>query len=185
MAWSVVFCVASGCSPYAEFVSLSPRLEAVDVNAAGVGVGIQGGEKHVGFIEVRATRDSSNELDLLEILSGGRFLVIEARRLKIGVQLDAGLANASLERFRNDNSLVSFGTGAFAEVSLAKSVSAFALGGLRQYWDTTKPTTCNDGWQSGSTGQGTCSHHGGIHHYNDMVGDGAGFEIAFGLRWRF
>lgn len=26
--------------------------------------------------------------------------------------------------------------------------------------------TCEDGWQSYSKGQGTCSHHGGVEHWN-------------------
>lgn len=26
---------------------------------------------------------------------------------------------------------------------------------------------CNDGWRSHSTGSGTCSWHGGVHHYID------------------
>lgn len=30
-----------------------------------------------------------------------------------------------------------------------------------------KGAICNDGWRSHSTGQGTCSWHGGIDHYID------------------
>jgi hypothetical protein len=26
--------------------------------------------------------------------------------------------------------------------------------------------TCEDGWESYSTGSGTCSHHGGVEHWN-------------------
>jgi hypothetical protein len=26
--------------------------------------------------------------------------------------------------------------------------------------------TCEDGWKSYSTGSGTCSHHGGVEHWN-------------------
>ena len=29
-----------------------------------------------------------------------------------------------------------------------------------------KGATCEDGWKSHSTGSGTCSHHGGVDHWN-------------------
>jgi len=44
---------------------------------------------------------------------------------------------------------------------------------LREYWIGDYPiygtnrigAICDDGWHSHSTGRGTCSHHGGVHHW--------------------
>jgi hypothetical protein len=44
---------------------------------------------------------------------------------------------------------------------------------------------CEDGWRSGATGRGACSHHDGVDHWNyadKPMGDRVtGFGISFGL----
>jgi hypothetical protein len=44
---------------------------------------------------------------------------------------------------------------------------------------------CEDGWRSGATGRGACSHHDGVDHWNyadKPMGDRAsGLGISFGL----
>ena len=101
------------------------------------------------------------------------------------MQADIGAVHADLDRLRNGNTLVSLGFGVQPALRLHEAVSIVGVLGYRLYFDTTEPTTCNDGTTSSSVGSGTCSYHGGIAHYNERIGDGGGIEASLGVRLSF
>jgi len=138
-----------------------------------------------GYVELRFLEDEDEELDLGEFNMGIR--TRPARRGPLGLrgQVDIGLVRADLDRLQNDNTLISLGFGVQPVLRLNEAVSIVGLLGYRFYFDTTEPTTCNDGTTSTSTGSGTCSSHGGIDHLNDKIGDGGGGEVALGIRTSF
>lgn len=184
----LLLCACQSGTPYALYagaVRSSPSLDVVDADLRGVAVGLQTVGEAAFFTEVRSTSDSEEGLDFFEWLFGGRWSSTELGAPRIGGQFDIGLARGDLDGLRNSSSLVSVGAGVFAELPLGAAASLFAFGGGRYYLDTTEPTTCNDGTKSSSTGSGTCSHHGGIRHYNDYIGDGFAPELAIGIRFYF
>jgi hypothetical protein len=121
-------------------------------------------------------------LDLFSLGAGVRVAAFRRERIELGAQLLLDVELARLDRYRNSNDLVALGVGGYAAVrvfprgflTLALSAHAFV--------DATPPTTCNDGSTSLSTGQGTCSYHGGIDHYNDSIRAGGGLDALVGFR---
>jgi hypothetical protein len=181
---AIVSCVACK-SVYGGAFFSSPDLEEGSADLQGAYFGGEVGERYSAFLEGRISEDSSVEVEAYEVLFGGRGRFAEVGRLSLGAQIDVGYARADVEEYPNENDFVSFGAGIFGEVALHQTVSLFVFGGGRYYIDVTPPTTCNDGTTSQSTGSGTCSHHGGIDHYNAKLGDGAALEFGLGVRFRF
>lgn len=169
---------------YGGIVTVTPSFEVVDASLEGISIGWEGhGPKGAGFMEIRAVENPSQGLDVVDFVLGGRFpFWRDAAPLQVGFQVDVGIGYADLASLANGNDLLSVGAALFAQLKLSSKVALYTTAGTRQYWDTTPPTTCNDGTASQSTGSGTCSHHGGINHYNEYIGDGGGEEFSVGIR---
>lgn len=75
--------------------------------------------------------------------------------------------------------------GLEAGYALAPNFSIYGGIGYKWAWDISSSTTCNNGTQSNSVGSGTCSHNGGIDHYNYTIGDFDGMTYKAGLRYNF
>jgi hypothetical protein len=185
-----VLAVITGCQTqgaYAGWVASSVDLERADANLAGPMFGWEGsnGGPVSGFLEVRILEDGNEGLDVGQFNMGLRTRPAEHGRFSVRVQTDIGLATADLDGFQNDNTLVSISLGVQPAIHVYGPVSIVGFLGYRYYFDTTEPTTCNDGSTSTSTGPGTCSHHGGIDHYNDQIGNGGGVEASFGVRFSY
>jgi hypothetical protein len=49
--------------------------------------------------------------------------------------------------------------------SIVLVIREFWRGDFTEYGEIRIGAICSDGWHSESTGRGTCSHHGGVHHW--------------------
>ncbi|WP_145198127.1 hypothetical protein [Planctomycetes bacterium Poly30] len=178
----------TGCahkSLYAGYVQHEPSFDVVDADLSGASFGFTGAAtkeaRTRGFVQVDVRSDDDVGLDLVDFSFGGLFYAPTTGPVRPGLQLGLGLGRADLEGLDNSNSLVSLSVALRVDWQISERVGLYGLAGIRAYLDTTEPTTCNDGTTSTSVGQGTCSHHGGINHYNDYIGDSTEPEIGFGL----
>ena len=177
---SVAPALLVGCQSIGlEAVRSSPGLDAVDAELTGFGVVLAEGPL---YFEWQELSDDDEDLDWRNFNFGGRFARRSFGAFDIGAEADIGLAHADLDRLINSNTLASVATGVFLEARPTERFALSASLGGRYFFDTTDPTTCNDGTTSTSTGPGTCSHHGGVAHLNDPIGDGFALEISLGVR---
>lgn len=172
---------------YVGWASVQPKFDDVSANLKGplVGVASEMPGKPSTYAELLLLGDEAVGVDASELRFGFRTRAAVKGPIELRGQLDIGIAGADVEGFLNANTLVSLGAAARPSVRLSPSVAIVGTFGYRYYFDTTEPTTCNDGSQSSSIGSGTCSHHGGIAHYNDYVGDGGGIELSIGVSITF
>ena len=186
---SMPLCSCVTDSVYAGPIAVDVKFDAVDSSLRGLSVGYAGelesNQRWIGLVEVTHVTDDSEELAITTVSTGTRYNFVRSESVELGPRFDLGLGSADLDRFRNRNELITLGIAVAAELRLLTHVSLYAQAGYRGYFDVTDPTTCRDGSTSKSTGQGTCSHHGGIAHANDQIGDSSGFELSVGMRVRF
>jgi hypothetical protein len=135
-----------------------------------------------GFLEAGYLAGGAEGLDMFTFGGGARFAAFVRGRFELGGQGLLDFEHARLDRYRNANSLLALGIGGYAEVRIVARVSLTLTLAAHVFADLTAPTTCNDGSTSQSTGQGTCSHHGGIDFYHDKLGAGAGLDGLVGFR---
>ena len=183
----VALCGCQTQDAYVGWMTSTVDLDQVDARPSGPVLGWQGsnGGAAAGFIELQLPEDDDERLDLVALNMGVRTRPAVVGIFEMRGQADIGLVRADLERLQNENSLVTLGLGLQPALRLHDAVSIVALAGYRFYFDATEPTTCRDGTTSSSVGSGTCSHHGGIAHYNEQIGDGGGPELLVGLRVSF
>lgn len=140
----------------------------------------------MGWLAVSSKPDTysrlSEDFSLLSLGLGGRVAAFKKGRFEVGGQGLLGIEHANLGRFRNVNVLVDIGVGAYAEVRVLPQASLMLTLAGRVFLDATPPTRCNDGSSSQSTGQGTCSWHGGIDFYTDQLGEGVALDALVGVR---
>jgi len=126
------------------------------------------------------------DLEFLELLMGGRASFSNNGRINLGGQGDPGLARADLRHVSEQEQLGKCGRRPVRRGYRAPFAFSLLLwrGTLllrhnfsKRHATTVLPLT--------GTGSGTCSHHGGIDHYNAPIGDGAAFELAIGFRVHF
>ncbi len=76
-----------------------------------------------------------------------------------------------------------------AGVNLNPNLSLYGGVGYKWAFDLTNDdkTRCNDGTTSNSSGQGTCSWHGGVNQYysSNNIGDFDGVTYKAGVRYNF
>ncbi len=135
------------------------------------------------FVEAGYLRAGSEDFYLLSIGGGARFVAFASGRFELGGQALLDVEHAHLGRYRNANVLVAVGGGGYAEVRVLPRASLTLTLSAHAFVDVTPPTRCNDGSSSQSTGQGTCSWHGGIDFYTDQLGEGAGLDALVGFRF--
>lgn len=182
----------SSCATNGVFVANvqhQAAFDVVDADLSGLSLGTVHGSSPGSstqlFSQIDSRSDDSVGLDILDVSVGGIFYGRQLGRLRPGLQLSMGLGNASLDGLMNSNTLVSISAGMRLEFAVSSRIALFGLLGVRSFIDTTAPTTCNDGTTSTSVGPGTCSHHGGIAHYNDYIGDSFEPEFGVGLIYRW
>lgn len=187
LALALVVTSCTSQEVYSGWTFSPVEFDQADTRSSGPILGWQGsnGNAMAGFIELGLREDESEGFRLTTLGMGLRTRAAVSGPLELRGQADIGLAGADLDRLRNSNSLGSIGFGVQPALRLHKHLSIVAMIGYRFYWDTTEPTTCNDGTTSSSVGSGTCSHHGGIRHYNEELGNGQGPEMSIGLRISF
>jgi hypothetical protein len=134
-----------------------------------------------GFVEA-GYLGGSEGLDILSVGAGGRLILFTDGRIALGAQGLVEYEHARLDRHRNANSLVAFAVGGYGELRVVSRCSLTLTLSAHAFADGTPPTMCNDGSSSQSTGQGTCSHHGGIDFYTDRLGAGGGLDALVGIR---
>lgn len=170
---------------YAGYVHHNASFDAVDADLSGGSFGYTGAATEDatrrGFVQLDVRSADDVGFDLFDLSFGGIFYARTSGPIRPGIQLGIGIANADLDGLSNTNSLLSFSVAGRLEWQFSERVGAYLIAGIRGYFDTTDPTTCRDGTTSTSVGQGTCSHHGGIAHYNDYIGDSIEPEIGLGL----
>ncbi|KAB2911158.1 MAG: hypothetical protein F9K40_01270 [Kofleriaceae bacterium] len=157
----------------------------VSTSLAGVKAGWQfrkAGKHLGGFAEAGYLRAGSADFYLLSIGGGGRFVAVARGRIELGGQVFVEVQNAHLDRHRNVNILAALGGGGYAEVRVLPHAALTLTLSANAFLDVTPPTKCNDGSWSQSTGQGTCSHHGGIDFYTDKLGEGVGLDALIGIQ---
>ena len=80
-----------------------------------------------------------------------------------------------------NSNYISFGATSSLNYILHKKYVIGSVLNYKHYLDITPNTTCNDGSSSDSKGQGTCSYHGGIKHYNEKIGDFRSLSLGLQL----
>lgn len=150
---------------YVAYDSQEFSTTPISTALVGARIGWEGrwhGSRLGGFVEAGYLQARSEAFDLLLLNVGGKYAALARGRFDLGVQGSIDVEHADLSRFRNVNVLVGFGVGAYAEARVASRASLVVTLSARGFLDATPPTRCNDGSSSQSTGQGTCSWHGGI-----------------------
>jgi hypothetical protein len=173
---------------YAGYAGEKVSFNPVDGYLSGAGIGWEtqiADGKGTLYFEGQHTRSSQEELSMLSLVAGARLPIVRTSRVRVSVQGDLGYSRARLKRFRNANQLAPLAAGVRMDLRIIPQVSVNGTVAGRVFEDVTAPTTCNDGSTSRSTGQGTCSHHGGIDHYNDQIGSGHGLELVLGVSFWF
>lgn len=157
----------------------------ISTSLVGARIGWEGrwsGSRLAGFVEAGYLQARSDDFELMLLSVGGKYAALARGRFDVGVQGFVDVEHADLSRFRNVNVLLGFGAGAYAEVRVVPRASLIVNLSARGLLDVTPPTRCNDGSSSQSTGQGTCSWHGGIDFYTDQLGEGTGLDALVGVR---
>ncbi len=183
--------LASACKTnrgYVTWLEARPDIDgAGDVRLVGPTFGWEGGAEGgpAKFVELQLIEDEDAGVDFDEVDFGYRSAPMVRGPFELRGQYDIGITSADVAGFQNSNTLVSLGLGLQPRIRLGQHVSLVGLVGFRFYFDWTRETTCNDGTRTNSLGVGVCADHGGIRHYNDHIGDSAGFEAALGLSFSF
>lgn len=173
-------------SIYAAYDAREFYSEPVSDSLAGAKIGWQARKaagQVAGFLEVGYLGAASEDFYLLSLGGGGKFPAYTHGPLELGGLLLFEVQHAHVQRHRNTNVLVAFGGGAYGDVRLSARAWLTLTLSFHAFVDVTPPTRCNDGSSSQSTGQGTCSWHGGIDFYTDQLGNGAGLDALLGFRY--
>ncbi|MEM6567401.1 MAG: hypothetical protein AAF957_03265 [Planctomycetota bacterium] len=172
-------------SVYGGYVLHDASFDVIEPNLSGASVGLTGGAsadaRLRGFVQLDVRSDGDAEVDLFDLSFGGLFYAPIEGPIRPALQLGLGVGRADVEGLQNSIDLLTASIGARIEWQITESFGLYLIAGLRGYFDTTDPTTCNDGTTSPSVGQGTCSYHGGIAYYNDHIGDSIEPELGAGL----
>jgi hypothetical protein len=165
---------------YAGYDARALATEPVSARLSGAKIGVEErrAEWRVSpFVEGGYLVAPAEELEVFAFTGGIRVPAFSRGPLHGGGLGIVDVQIANLERFRNPNPLFGLGLGGFLEVRVASRVALGVSATANAFFDGTPPTTCNDGSSSWSTGQGTCSWHDGIAHYNDELGSGVVLDV--------
>ncbi|WEV48093.1 hypothetical protein OZX61_07290 [Acinetobacter sp. ESL0695] len=155
-------------------------------NLNGIGLGISSNPTNHGlWAKTQYQHASKNDVDYFDIAGGVQYNFIANDDFYLLGKLGLGFATASSSALQNNVNFITLPVGLEAGYSLTQRFSVYGGLGYKFLWEVTKPTTCNNGTQSNSTGRGTCSSNGGINHYNDKAGDFNGVTYNVGLRYNF
>ncbi len=156
--------------------------EKVDLSGVGLSFSTPTDNTHGFYTKVQYLQDGAN--DLIGVDFGYQYAYSQGRAYALG-KIGMGYAGVTVDAFSNNNHFVTIPVNAEVGYKFVPNVSAYASVGYQWSFDETSETTCRDGSQSNSTGQGTCSWHGGIAYYNDKIGDVSGLTFGVGARYHF
>jgi hypothetical protein len=89
-------------------------------------------------------------------------------RLNTGIEWDLFFKSHEMHRYNNDEVIVRAVNGLSFTAGFITPSSMYPLPSTGSYQKSVTLTVCSDGSYSGSTGRGTCSHHGGVSGSNNL-----------------
>lgn len=190
-------------SVYANYLIQNGKFSNnIEVDLNGVAIGYSTSPLRSGWwTEFEYIKNSEYSADYYEATFGGQFNLLNFNGLYILGTVGTGIGVGSAEGF-DDTAYFTLPVGLEAGYNITPNLSLYSGVGYKWNWEITAQndedsnssgkTICKDGWVSNSTGQGTCSHHGGIAssgstttYYKNTIGDFDGLTYKFGLRFNF
>lgn len=179
-------------SVFAEYSSQKGKFENdVDADMNGFGLGISTSpQKHGAWAKFEYQGNNDYDGDYYEISGGGHYNFLSTERFYAIGTLGLGVGLLDVDGFDN-TAYLTIPVGLEAGVNLNPNFSLYGGVGYKWSWDASdsndKKTRCNDGTWSNSSGQGTCSWHGGVNQYysSNNIGDFDGLTYKVGVRYNF
>ena len=157
----------------------------IDEDLTGFGIGFSS-SPHKNGLWGKFEYQENKEYDgnAYEFSFGGHLNFINLNGFYALGTLGAGFSVLDVDGFDN-SSYWTIPIGLEFGYTFAPNFSVYSGIGYKWSWDISSSTTCKNGTQSNSVGSGTCSHNGGIDHYNYTIGDYDGVTYKAGLRYNF
>ncbi|WP_151781255.1 hypothetical protein [Acinetobacter bereziniae] len=157
----------------------------IDEDLKGFGIGYST-SPHKNGLWTKFEYQTNKEFDgdAYEFSFGGHLNLINYDGFYSLATLGMGFGVVTADGF-DDSNYLTLPVGLEVGYTFMPALSIYGGVGYRWSWDVSPSTTCNNGSSSNSTGSGTCSHNGGINHYNYTIGDFDGLTYKAGVRYNF
>lgn len=171
----------------AEYTTYQAKADGDTTDLSGFAVGIDGTiAKNSGlFAKVSQTKDSNFNAKLTSFTGGYQHTLYNQNNAYLLGKVGLGYGLLDLDTLNANNDFFLFPISLEAGYKFTPKISIYANAGYQYASNMTSETTCQDGSQSSSAGQGTCSWHGGIAYYNDNVGNAKGTTFGIGAKYHF
>lgn len=170
-----------------DYSAYKPKVfdEKVDLSGVGLSISTPTENKHGFYTKFQYLKNGELNTDLVGVDFGYQHNFYNQNRIYALGKIGFGYAGVTVDAYSNSNHFFTIPVSAEVGYQVLPNVSTYATAGYQWASDTTSQTTCRDGSQSNSTGQGTCSWHGGIAYYNDKIGNVNGLTFGAGARYHF
>lgn len=171
----------------AEYTTHKAKADGETADLSGFAIGFDGnlaGNSGLYF-KLSHAKDSQFNAKLTSVTGGYQHTLYSQNNAYLLGKIGLGYGKLDLDTLNIDNNFFLIPVGLEAGYKIAPQFSVYANAGYQYASNATSDTTCRDGSQSNSTGQGTCSWHGGIAQYNDNLGDAKGMTFGVGAKYHF
>lgn len=170
-----------------EHTNYNAKADGDKANLAGVAISIDKQFTNNGGLFAKLSHTKADKLNskLTTVSSGYQHTIYNQGGAYVLGRIGLGYGILELDTLNIDNDFIAIPTSIEVGYKPTQKFSVFANAGYQYAFNLTSDTTCRDGSQSNSTGQGTCSWHGGIAYYNDNLGNAHGATFGAGVKYHF
>lgn len=170
-------------SMFAEYSHYQTELEdQSEIELKGLALGVSTSPHQSGwFGKIELLQNDDYDADYVELVSGVHMSLLRDPHFYAIATLGFGYAWLDSNKFANGIHFLTLPIGLELGITPIRSVSMYGAVGYKWLWDNTSDATCRDGSHTNYS----CSYHGGVDQYNDVVGHNNGMTYKAGIRLNF